>query len=728
MQALIQIMLACLCLAASSAAHAQNYSDIWFNPSESGWGLTIADHQSNLFAVWFTYRQDGKPTWFVIPGGTFTNNHTHFVGDVYSTTGPAFSSASFDPSRVTATKVGTATIDFASFTAATFSYNVSGVTQSKSIQRQPFGNATPMWGRDVTDIWYNPAESGWGLTLAQHGNNVFGVWFTYDTDGQPLWAVMPGVTFNGSTRFTGALYTTTGPAFSSPTFDPSRVTVKQDGTATITVSRGGASGQCGSANGAAFQTNLRGASRQSSICQQPFGDLAAVPDFPNKPALANPTGFFAAPANPLNATITTDASTSVSKLVSPAGGTITTTDAKGNKFTLDIPPKALMNDTAIAMTPIAGVTGPKYASGVAFGLKLEPDGLVLLQNAILTVEPASPIPLESQTGFSADGAGKDLHRAPPGPDFSRMQLHVSHFSFWGWLFMTPAERAAEARMAQAAKDQARLEHEIAENLGGVRQVVVLGSRDSLDPPPSRKDIQGLLDEYYRKVVVPRVESASQGCGFAGTAFDTLMNFSRQNALLGAEDIPNFDANIETLRVAFGRLKDKTPCYFTESGTYTALRGIDKVTTTFTALWRAVSQVEHVVTYKALQGSLHVDLRVPPGCFFQNPDPPISAGEEAKSNLEVDWDFRSYKGAGGAVPVLTILCPPPQSAQSFKFPVFYLGDLLNPPEGIAKGNMNGSNGIGPETRDFGFASLTYTFTTNCAGDDALFCGNTQTFPP
>ena len=37
----------------------QNHSDIWWNPAESGWGITIADHETQLFAVWYTYRADG---------------------------------------------------------------------------------------------------------------------------------------------------------------------------------------------------------------------------------------------------------------------------------------------------------------------------------------------------------------------------------------------------------------------------------------------------------------------------------------------------------------------------------------------------------------------------------------------------------------------------------------------------------------------------------------------
>lgn len=219
--------------AASSVA---NYSDIWWNPSESGWGLTIADHQTQLFAVWYTYRQDGSPTWFVIPGGTFTNGKRLFSGDIYQTTGPPYTGA-FDSSQVRVTKVGTATFDFAppglAAGSALFNYTVGSVSQSKQIERQPFGNAPPDWGNDLTDIFWDPAESGWGLTVAQHGNNVFAVWYTYDALGQPLFLVMPGATFSGPDTFTGDLYTTTGPYYGNNFFDASQVRVTNVGSATL---------------------------------------------------------------------------------------------------------------------------------------------------------------------------------------------------------------------------------------------------------------------------------------------------------------------------------------------------------------------------------------------------------------------------------------------------------------------------------------------------------------
>lgn len=269
MNAMLKLAATCLCLILATPLQAQNYSDIWWNPLESGWGITIADHETQLFAVWFTYREDGRPTWFVIPGGTFSEGRRRFAGDIYQTTGPAFS-APFASSAVNVTRVGNATFDFSppglAAGSARYSYSIGTISASKTIVRQPFGDAPATWGRDFTDIWWNPSESGWGLALSQHGNNVFGVWYTYDVDGSPLFVVMPGATFAGTNRFSGPVFTTTGPWWGSPEFDPNRVRVDPAGNASLelpAVLQTGAAGE--------MRMEIRGASIAKAVVRQPFG-------------------------------------------------------------------------------------------------------------------------------------------------------------------------------------------------------------------------------------------------------------------------------------------------------------------------------------------------------------------------------------------------------------------------------------------------------------------------
>jgi len=277
---------------AATYASAENYSDIWWNPGESGWGVTIADHETNIFGVLYAYRSDSKPVWFTIPGGTFSQGRRIFQGDVYKTTGPSYTNPVFNPAFVAATKVGSASFDFTppglASGVAVFSYVIDGVSKIKQIQRQSFGSAAPNWGFDHTDLWFNASESGWGLALAQHGNNIFGVWYTYDTDGQPLWFVLPGGTFSGATSFSGDLYRTTGPYFGSGTFDPAQVVVTKAGSASITfdgtaaelakVMDAAQSGQDACPGfGANFVTTFGNAAIPRLVCRQAFGSLAPTP-------------------------------------------------------------------------------------------------------------------------------------------------------------------------------------------------------------------------------------------------------------------------------------------------------------------------------------------------------------------------------------------------------------------------------------------------------------------
>jgi hypothetical protein len=46
---------------------------------------------------------------------------------------------------------------------------------------------------DFTDLWYNSAESGWGLNVIQQGNALFGTLFVYGSDNSARWFVADGM-------------------------------------------------------------------------------------------------------------------------------------------------------------------------------------------------------------------------------------------------------------------------------------------------------------------------------------------------------------------------------------------------------------------------------------------------------------------------------------------------------------------------------------------------------
>lgn len=112
-----------------------DFSDIWWNPAESGWGLDLVQHPSGMiFATWFVYAADGVPVWYVIPGGHW-NGPTVFEGAIYRTTGPQLTA--FSSQQVTVTPVGNATLFFG-LQGLSATFTVDGKTVTKQLQRQSF--------------------------------------------------------------------------------------------------------------------------------------------------------------------------------------------------------------------------------------------------------------------------------------------------------------------------------------------------------------------------------------------------------------------------------------------------------------------------------------------------------------------------------------------------------------------------------------------------------------
>ena len=119
------------------------------------------------------------------------------------------------------------------------------------------------------DLWWGGTqESGWGMSITQHGSILFGAMYIYDAQGQPLWAVMPGGTWNaGFTVFTGSLYIPSGSWFGA--YDVSRFAANAPvGSATLTFT---------SASTATLAYTINGVSGTKAIQRQLFGVVDSIP-------------------------------------------------------------------------------------------------------------------------------------------------------------------------------------------------------------------------------------------------------------------------------------------------------------------------------------------------------------------------------------------------------------------------------------------------------------------
>jgi hypothetical protein len=69
---------------------------------------------------------------------------------------------------------------------------------------------------DYTDIWYIPAEAGWGVNVVQGNAFIFMTFFIYGADGKPTWFTAQ-VDEDGNGNFNGPLYAiTTGTYYLLP--------------------------------------------------------------------------------------------------------------------------------------------------------------------------------------------------------------------------------------------------------------------------------------------------------------------------------------------------------------------------------------------------------------------------------------------------------------------------------------------------------------------------------
>jgi Bacterial Ig-like domain (group 3)/PQQ-like domain len=213
----------------------QDYSDMWWaGQIESGWGLSITQKGAVQFNAIYAYDKNGMARWYVMPGGTWDATFRKYTGALYQPTSSSFRNYNAEDFRAGAT-VGTATLEFTSSDSAKFTYTIDGIAGEKNIVRQPFGEPTTQKSATVGDLWWggaNSTQNGWGLTIAQQDRQLFGVLFTYESDGKTTWFVMPGGSLTGQI-FLGDLYATTAGAWLGVPFNASTVKVTKVGTMQI---------------------------------------------------------------------------------------------------------------------------------------------------------------------------------------------------------------------------------------------------------------------------------------------------------------------------------------------------------------------------------------------------------------------------------------------------------------------------------------------------------------
>jgi len=161
----------------------------YFNDAEPGWGLDIqlADPEqfgadNLIFVIWFTYREDGSPIWY-LAAGTLDGMSWSGNLDVFT-----YDRATLE---ATAESVGTVSLVWSNETNAVFSWELDGLVQKGTVTGERevsfFQFSSGPTRADYTGHHYKPSLPGYGISLLTLGHVSVGTMYFYDDDGQPVW-------------------------------------------------------------------------------------------------------------------------------------------------------------------------------------------------------------------------------------------------------------------------------------------------------------------------------------------------------------------------------------------------------------------------------------------------------------------------------------------------------------------------------------------------------------
>jgi hypothetical protein len=162
----------------------------YFNPSRPGHGLFLDFAGDQWVMVWYTYLQDGTPTWYYTQGPTPGPDQSQWPVDLLRVTRDSFTS----PTR--AVKVGSATLTILPGPAGAspklaFGYNLDGDAGWETLTRLGDDRCPRFNGAqlDATGHWYWPSQVGDGISAQLLPNTEVYAVYSYDGLGFPRWLI-----------------------------------------------------------------------------------------------------------------------------------------------------------------------------------------------------------------------------------------------------------------------------------------------------------------------------------------------------------------------------------------------------------------------------------------------------------------------------------------------------------------------------------------------------------
>jgi uncharacterized secreted protein with C-terminal beta-propeller domain len=148
----------------------------WWYPARSGSGFEIFTVGEQVAVLWYTYTTDGKPIWYLAQGSR---------AEAGTVDWPLRQHSWVNGAAGPATDIGTLKLNILHPEAAEITWRIGNDKGTWPIQ--PLLLSGVINELDRSGAWYNPASSGWGISLIEQGETMAGALYAYDTDGSPTW-------------------------------------------------------------------------------------------------------------------------------------------------------------------------------------------------------------------------------------------------------------------------------------------------------------------------------------------------------------------------------------------------------------------------------------------------------------------------------------------------------------------------------------------------------------
>ena len=177
---LAALLVAALLSSAASAATVLERSPFaqgfWWTPGQPGSGFEMFNANGQAMVTWYTYEQSGRAVWYTAQGTVAS------LGDSW----PLLKHRWVNGRKAEPTVVGSLKLVVKTAESAEIRWELDGRSGAYGIS--PFIQSGVVNEVDHSGTWFDPANSGWGLSLLEQGDVLGGALFTYTPDGEPTWA------------------------------------------------------------------------------------------------------------------------------------------------------------------------------------------------------------------------------------------------------------------------------------------------------------------------------------------------------------------------------------------------------------------------------------------------------------------------------------------------------------------------------------------------------------